>query len=48
MPSDPHLDHPDEHCVQWPIPPCRELHGRRVSLLVLNEADPDDILLFVL
>lgn len=47
-PGNSYLDLPDKHRVEWPIPPCRELHGWRVSLLVLDEADPNNILLFVL
>ena len=43
-----YLDLPDKHLVEWSIPPCRKLHGWRVSLLVLNETDPDNVLLFVL
>ena len=43
----PYLDLLDKRHIKRPIPPRRELHCRRVSLLVLNEADPDDILLFV-
>lgn len=47
-PGNPYLDLPNKHRVERPIPPRRELHGWRVSLLVLNKADPDNILLFVL
>lgn len=47
-PGNTYLDLLYKHRVEWPIPPCRELHGWRVSLLVLNEADPDNILLLVL
>ena len=46
-PSAPYLDLLDKHHIERSIPPRRELHCRRVSLLILNETDPDDILLFV-
>jgi hypothetical protein len=38
----------DVHRVERSIPPCWELHGRCISLLVLNEANPNDVLLFIL
>lgn len=46
--GDLYLNLPDKHRVERPIPPRWELHARRVSLLVLNEADSDNILLLVL
>ena len=46
--GDLYLDLPDKHRIEGPIPPRWELHARRVGLLVLNEADSDNILLFVL
>jgi hypothetical protein len=46
--SDPYLDLLDIYGIEGPIPPRWELHARRIGLLVLDEADPDNILLFVL
>jgi hypothetical protein len=45
--SVPYLDFLDKHPVEWPIPSRREFHAWRISLLVLNEANSDDILLFI-
>jgi hypothetical protein len=42
------LDLLDKDSIEWTIPPCRELHAWRIGLLILDKADADDILLFIL
>lgn len=46
--SDPYLDLLNIYSIEGPIPPCWELHARRIGLLILYETDPNNILLFVL
>lgn len=47
-PCNRELDLLDKDCIKWSVPPCRKFHAWRVGLLILDKANTDDILLFVL
>jgi hypothetical protein len=42
------LDLLDKDSIEWSIPPCREFHAGGVGLLILNKANSNDVLLFIL
>ncbi len=46
--GNPYLDLLDEYSIEWSIPPCREFHTWRVGFLILDKANSDDVLLFIL
>ena len=46
--GNPYLDLLDKDNIEWAIPPSREFHAWRVGFLILDKANSDDVLLFVL